>query len=146
MADVHTPEVRSYNMSCIKGKNTKPEEIVGKYLFSQGYRYRKNVTKLPGKPDIVLAKYKTCIFVNGCFWHKHEGCKYFVWPKSNVEFWKQKIKATVERDKRQHAELEANGWKIIVIWECQLKSDVREITLKKLCQQLNNNFMMISES
>jgi len=140
MSDVHTPETRSYNMSRIKGKNTKPEEIVCKYLFSHGYRYRKNVAKLPGKPDVVLAKYSTCIFVNGCFWHKHEGCKYFVWPKSNVEFWKQKIETTVERDKRQQAELKANGWKVIVIWECQLKPESRDFTLEKLCNQLLEGF------
>lgn len=87
--DVHSKEVRSYNMSCIKGKGTKPEEMVRKYLFSQGFRYRKNDKRLPGTPDIVLPKYKTVIFVNGCFWHGHE-CKYFVWPKNNAEFWKAK--------------------------------------------------------
>ena len=87
MADVHTPAQRSYNMSRIRGKNTKPEEIVRKYLFSMGFRYRKNDARLPGKPDIVLPKYKTVIFVNGCFWHRHDGCKYFVWPKSKEEFW-----------------------------------------------------------
>ena len=97
MSDVHSPETRSFNMSQIKGKNTKPEELVRRYLFSHGYRYRKNVSTLPGKPDIVLPKYKTCIFVNGCFWHKHEGCKYFVWPKNNAEFWEKKINGNVER-------------------------------------------------
>ena len=85
VADVHTPEQRSYNMSQIRNKNTKPEELVRKYLFSKGFRYRKNDARLPGKPDIVLPKYKTVIFVNGCFWHAHEGCKYFVWPKNNSE-------------------------------------------------------------
>ena len=88
--DVHDKQTRSFNMSRIKGKDTKPEEIVRKYLFKQGFRYRKNDKKLPGKPDIVLPKYKTVIFVNGCFWHKHDGCKYFVWPKSNQDFWKEK--------------------------------------------------------
>ena len=91
MTDTHSAKIRSYNMSKIKGANTKPEEIVRKYLFSRGFRYRKNDRRLPGKPDIVLPKYHTCIFVNGCFWHKHEGCKYFVWPKSNEDFWKDKI-------------------------------------------------------
>ena len=86
MADVHTPEQRSYNMSRIRSKNTKPEELVRKFLFSQGFRYRKNDARLSGKPDIVLPKYKTVIFVNGCFWHGHEGCRYFVWPKNNAEF------------------------------------------------------------
>ena len=89
--DVHDKPTRSYNMSQIKGKNTKPEEIVRKYLFAQGFRYRKNDKRLPGSPDIVLPKYKTVIFVNGCFWHGHEGCKCFVWPKNNAEFWKKKI-------------------------------------------------------
>ena len=99
--DVHDKKTRSYNMSQIKSKDTKPEEIVRKYLFKQGFRYRKNDKRLPGKPDIVLPKYKTVIFVNGCFWHEHEGCRYFVWPKSNTEFWKDKISKTVERDKRK---------------------------------------------
>ncbi len=119
--DVHSKEVRSYNMSCIKGKGTKPEEMVRKYLFSQGFRYRKNDKRLPGTPDIVLPKYKTVIFVNGCFWHGHEGCKYFVWPKNNAEFWKEKILQNIERDKRDFERLENAGWKVIVVWECQLK-------------------------
>ena len=96
MADVHTPEQRSYNMSRIRGKITKPEELVRKYLFAQGLRYRKNDARFPGKPDIVLPKYKTVIFVNGCFWHAHNGCKYFVWPKSNVDFWKKKINGNIQ--------------------------------------------------
>lgn len=119
--DVHSKEVRSYNMSCIKGKGTKPEEMVRKYLFSQGFRYRKNDKRLPGTPDIVLPKYKTVIFVNGCFWHGHEGCKYFVWPKNNAEFWKAKILQNIERDKRDFERLENAGWKVIDVWECQLK-------------------------
>ena len=119
--DVHSKEVRSYHMSCIKGKGTKPEEIVRKHLFSQGFRYRKNDKRLPGTPDIVLPKYKTVIFVNGCFWHGHEGCKYFVWPKNNAEFWKAKILQNIERDKRDFERLENAGWKVIVVWECQLK-------------------------
>ena len=119
--DVHSKQVRSYNMSCIKGKGTKPEEIVRKYLFSHGFRYRKNDKRLPGTPDIVLPKYKTVIFVNGCFWHGHEGCKYFVWPKNNAEFWKAKILQNIERDKRDFERLQNAGWKVIVVWECQLK-------------------------
>lgn len=119
--DVHDKKTRSYNMSQIKGKNTKPEELVRKYLFSQGFRYRKNDKKLPGSPDIVLPKYKTVIFVNGCFWHGHEGCKYFVWPKSNEEFWKKKIETNVSRDKQKTKVLEELGWKVIVVWECDLK-------------------------
>ena len=136
MADVHSPEIRSYNMSRIKGTNTKPEEVVRKYLFAKGFRYRKNVPDLPGKPDIVLPKYKTCIFVNGCFWHGHEGCKYFVWPKNNAEFWKEKISRNIERDVRTYKELGQLGWKIITVWECQLKSGKRDITLEELCQEL----------
>ena len=121
--DVHNKETRSYNMSCIKGKNTKPEELVRKYLFSQGFRYRKNDKRLPGHPDIVLPKYRTVIFVNGCFWHGHEGCKYFVWPQNNAEFWKNKINTNKERDRRKEDELKALGWKVIVVWECELKKD-----------------------
>lgn len=134
--DVHTKEVRSYNMSKIKGQNTKPEEIVRKYLFSQGFRYRKNDKRLPGSPDIVLPKYKTVIFVNGCFWHKHEGCKYFVWPKSNTEFWENKIETNVIRDKKKKLELEKSGWKVITIWECELKKEKIENTLSALCDSI----------
>ena len=97
--DNHSKKVRSYNMSRIRSTNSKPEDIVRKYLFSKGLRYRKNVKTLPGKPDVVLKKYKTVIFVNGCFWHGHQGCKYFVMPKSNTEYWNKKITGNVERDK-----------------------------------------------
>ena len=130
--DVHDKKTRSYNMSQIKGKNTKPEELVRKYLFSQGFRYRKNDKRLPGSPDVVLPKYKTIIFVNGCFWHGHEGCKYFVWPKSNEEFWKNKIQTNISRDERKIAALESQGWKVVVVWECELKSSLVEGTLQKL--------------
>ena len=136
MADVHSPETRSYNMSRIKGKNTKPEERVRKYLFSHGFRYRKNVYNLPGKPDIVLPKYKTCIFVNGCFWHKHEGCKYFVWPKNNADFWKKKINGNADRDLRQQQELQTLGWKVIVVWECELKSEKFEETMSSIIERM----------
>lgn len=134
--DIHDKKTRSYNMSRIKGKNTKPEELVRKYLFSQGFRYRKNDKRLPGSPDIVLPKYKTVIFVNGCFWHGHEGCKYFVWPKSNEEFWKNKIETNIARDKKKTDELEALGWKVIVVWECELKSVKCEKTLKDLIDKI----------
>ena len=130
--DVHDKETRSYNMSCIKGKNTKPEEIVRKYLFSQGFRYRKNDKRLPGTPDIVLPKYKTVIFVNGCFWHGHEGCRYFVVPKTNTEFWVNKIETNKQRDIRKINELQALGWKVCVVWECELKSKVSMQTLEQL--------------
>lgn len=120
--DVHSKETRSYNMSCIKGKSTKPEEIVRKYLFSQGFRYRKNDKRLPGTPDIVLSKYKTVIFVNGCFWHGHEGCRYYVVPKTRTDFWLNKTNNNIERDRRKNVELEKLGWKVITVWECELKS------------------------
>ena len=120
MADVPTPAQRRYNMSRIRSKNTKPEELVRKYLFSRGFRYRKNDARLPGKPDIVLSKYKTVIFVNGCFWHAHEGCKYFVWPKDNADFWKKKIEGNVLRDRKNFELLAAMGWRVVTIWECEL--------------------------
>ena len=109
MADVHSPEVRSYNMSRIRSKNTKLEELIRKYLFSQGFRYRKNDQRLPGKPDIVLPKYKTVIFVNGCFWHMHEGCKYNVWAQSNAEFWREKIHGNSLRDQENYRQLSEMG-------------------------------------
>lgn len=135
MADNHTKEIRSKNMSHIRSTNSKPEEIVRKHLFSHGFRYRKNVRKLPGCPDIVLAKYKTVIFVNGCFWHKHD-CPRFVWPSSNQEYWESKILRNVERDKQNAALLEELGWNIVVVWECELKKSVREQTLKKLADAI----------
>ena len=139
MADTKTPAERSENMSRIRSTNTKPEEIVRKYLFSHGFRYRKNDKRYPGKPDIVLPKYRTIIFVNGCFWHMHEGCKYFVWPRNNREFWRNKIEGNAERDKRKKTELELQGWNVITIWECQLKTVVRQETLARLCNEIKIN-------
>ncbi len=136
MADVHSPETRSYNMSRIHGKDTKPEELVRKYLFAQGFRYRKNYSRLPGKPDIVLPKYKTAIFINGCFWHGHEGCRYFVWPKNNSEFWKKKISGNIERDIKDQTLLSELGWRVIVIWECELKHSDTENTLDSLAKKI----------
>lgn len=136
--DVHDKKTRSYNMSQIKGKDTKPEEIVRKYLFSKGFRYRKNDKRLPGTPDIVLPKHRTVIFVNGCFWHGHEGCKYFVVPKTNTEFWLNKINANRERDSRYHAALVADGWKVIDVWECELRSLRSLKTLEQLVECLNS--------
>ena len=133
MADVKTPEQRSRNMAAIKGKDTKPEMIVRKYLFSRGLRFRVQVRKLPGTPDIVLPKYKTAIFVNGCFWHGHEGCKYFRLPKSNVEFWKEKIERNIERDRESMQALLDLGWKVVRVWECELRNKAnREETLNKI--------------
>jgi DNA mismatch endonuclease, patch repair protein len=132
MADVHEPEVRSYNMSRIKSKNTKPELIVRKFLFSKGFRYRIHDDKLPGKPDIVLPKYKTVIFIHGCYWHGHEGCKYFVIPKTNTEWWMNKINGNIQNDKKNISLLEIIGWKVIKIYECQLKKFDRNNTLLDL--------------
>lgn len=137
--DNHSKEVRSYNMSRIRSTNSKPEDIVRKYLFSKGLRYRKNVKTLPGKPDVVLKKYKIVIFVNGCFWHGHQGCKYFVMPKSNTEYWNKKITGNVERDKNVIVRLEELGWNVITVWECQLKKDKRENTLEYLYYNILRN-------
>lgn len=137
MPDNHTREVRSYNMSRIRGTGTKPEEMVRKYLFSKGLRYRKNVTKLPGKPDIVLPKYKTAVFVNGCFWHMHD-CGRFVWPQSNNDYWVKKISGNVARDKVNVTRLEEAGWNVIIVWECELKKDKRDDTLSKLFAQITS--------
>lgn len=138
MADNHSKEVRSKNMSRIRSTNTKPEETVRKYLFSKGLRYRKNVRALPGCPDIVLRKYNTVVFVNGCFWH-HHNCERFKWPKSNQEYWVPKITRNEERDKKNQALLSEMGWKVIVIWECQLKKDRAEETLGNLYQLITKD-------
>ena len=121
MADVFTPEKRSLIMSRIHGKDTAEEIKVRKYLFSQGFRYRKNVAKLPGKPDIVLPKYKTIIFIHGCFWHQHEGCKDAHIPKSRQEYWIPKLERNIRNDKKHIVDLEKMGWHVIVIWECEIK-------------------------
>ena len=123
-------------MSNIKSSGTKPEETVSKYLFSQGFRYRKNVKKLPGQPDIVLPKYETVIFVNGCYWHGHEGCKYFVMPKTNVEFWGNKIKYNQRRDTENHKKLKEMGWNVIIIWECEIRHYDKQLCLNNLINKL----------
>ena len=135
MADNHTPEVRSRNMSHIRSVNSKPEEKVRKYLFSKGFRYRKNDRRYPGKPDIVLPKYKTAIFINGCFWHKHD-CPRFVWPSSNEDYWVPKILGNVERDQKNHALLIEQGWKVLVIWEFQLKKKEFQATMDHLEKEI----------
>ena len=141
MSDRLTKEQRHKNMSAIRGKNTKPELLVRKFLFSRGFRYRLNHPRLPGHPDLVLRKYRTVIFVNGCFWHGHDGCKYFVLPKTNSEFWKNKIQKNKERDIKEQKELASMGWHCITVWECQLKPALREQTLKSLEYTLNHIFL-----
>lgn len=130
MADVHDKKTRSYNMSQIKGKDTKPEMIVRKHLHSKGYRYRLHVKDLPGKPDIVLPKYRTVIFVHGCFWHGHEGCRYFKIPGTRTEWWREKINKTVTNDEENIHKLTERGWNVYIVWECQLKPDKKDRTLK----------------
>ena len=134
--DKLTKEQRHRCMAAIKGKNTKPELLVRKFLFSRGFRYRLNHPRLPGHPDIVLRKYKTVIFVNGCFWHGHEGCKYYVIPKSNVEYWKTKIDRNRTRDVEVQTKLASMGWHFINIWECQLKPKSIQKTLESLANTL----------
>lgn len=136
MADSLSPEKRSWNMSRIKGKDTSIEIQVRKYLFNQGFRYRKNVKTLPGKPDIVLPKYHAVIFVHGCFWHRHPGCKYSYMPKTKVDFWQTKFDKNVQNDLLHEEELAAAGWKVFIIWECQLRGDQKERTLCSLIDNL----------
>lgn len=135
MADTHSKEVRSRNMSQIRSVNTKPEEKVRKYLFSKGLRYRKNVRTLPGCPDIVLPKYHSVVFVNGCFWHKHD-CGRFVWPSTNKEYWKKKITRNVERDLDNNQSLQSDGWNVYIIWECELKKKCEVDSLERLYREI----------
>lgn len=134
--DNRSKEARSKNMSHIPSKNTKPEEMVRKYLFSKGFRYRKNVSKLPGKPDIVLPKYHAVVFVNGCFWHGHQGCKWFVPPKTNTEFWNAKFQYNIERDRKNYSKLKALGWRVFVIWECEIRHGDAEKAMNSLATHL----------
>ncbi len=135
MADNKSPEERTLNMSRIRSANTKPEEKVRKYLFSKGFRYRKNDRRLPGKPDIVLPKYKAVVFVNGCFWHMH-GCSRSRLPKSNLEYWQPKIQRNINRDKSNYNQLEKEGWRVFIVWECELKKRIMEEKLDKLCDDI----------
>lgn len=137
MTDKLTPAQRHYCMSRIRSKNTRPEWVVRRFLFSNGYRYRIHVKQLPGTPDIVIQKLNTCIFVNGCFWHGHEDCSLYVLPKTNQEFWTNKINRNQARDHKAQLELKALGWHTIVIWECQLRPKQRQLTLKGLLRTLN---------
>lgn len=136
MTDIKDQAARSYNMSRIRCKDTKPELIVRQYLFSQGFRYRLHVKNLPGKPDIVLPKYRTVIFVNGCFWHGHQDCKYYRLPKSRVDFWKNKVDYNRKNDANTHDELCKLGWNVIVTWECELKTPSIDVVLKNIVEKI----------
>lgn len=141
MSDTLSPQQRHANMAAIRAKDTKPEIVVRKYLWKEGFRYRLNYPRLPGKPDMVLSKYRTCIFVNGCFWHGHEGCKFYTIPKSNVEFWQNKVRRNRERDLDVQHRLASMGWHCITIWECELKADKQKATLQSLIYTLNTIYL-----
>ena len=139
MSDIYSKSKRSDIMSKISGKETKPEILVRKYLFSLGFRFRKNVKDLPGKPDILLPKYKTIIFIHGCFWHGHD-CKRGALPETNQEFWQEKIEKNFERDIHNISELRKNGWSVIIIWQCEIKNkEAKNIRLRKLIEEIKNN-------
>lgn len=137
MSDVHDKQTRSYNMSRIKGKDTKPEIQVRKFLFANGFRYKLHDKKLSGKPDIVLPKLRTAIFIHGCFWHGHENCRYFVVPKTRTKFWLNKIAGNKQRDLENFSQLKNEGWKVLTIFECELKTQKQEKTLNKILTRLN---------
>lgn len=139
MTDVHSPAIRTFNMSRIRNKDTKPEIIVRKYLFSNGFRYRLHDKKLPGTPDIILPKYKTVVFINGCFWHGHQGCRNFIIPKTRTQWWTDKIMKNIANDEINIKKLNDAGWQIINIWECELKSSTAALTLSKLTHSLKIN-------
>lgn len=130
-------------MSHIRSKATKPEILVRRWLWTHGYRYRLNVKSVPGKPDIVMRKYRTAIFVNGCFWHGHEGCKLFVMPKTNTEFWQNKIEHNRQRDQRNYDILLQNGWQVIVLWQCKLAKEKIENTMQAVAIALNEKYLKI---
>ena len=137
------PQQRHRCMSHIRSKATKPEMAVRRWLWAHGYRYRLNVKSVPGKPDIVMRKYRTAIFVNGCFWHGHEGCKLFVLPKTNTEFWQAKIEQNRTMDTRIYDELMLAGWQVIVIWQCNLTKQKLEPTMQQVAVTLNHNLIKI---
>lgn len=141
MADIFSKSKRSEIMSKISGKETKPEILVRKYLFAHGFRYRKNVAHLPGKPDIVLPKYKTVIFINGCFWHGHKRCKKAILPTTNIEFWYKKINNNIIRDKKNKIELQKLGYRVIVIWQCHLTTKNADSYLRKMVIKLRENLI-----
>ena len=140
MADIHSKEIRSYNMSQVKARDTKPELIVRRFLFSNKLRYRLYDKKLQGKPDIVLRKYNSIIFIHGCFWHGHENCKYSALPKTRTEFWSDKIESNKNRDKKNIDQLKSDGWNVLIIYECELKKGKQEHTLNNILSNIQNQF------
>lgn len=136
MTDRISKEHRSWNMSRIRGKDTKPELMLRRLLHRTGFRFRLHTTSMPGKPDIVLSKYRTVIFVHGCFWHRHEGCSNATTPKTRPEFWQEKFDRTVERDREKRAQLEDAGWKVLIVWECELKNEPSKLEKKLLIRYL----------
>lgn len=138
MSDRISTEKRSWNMSQVRSKDTSIEVTVRKYLFHEGFRYRKNDKRLPGKPDVVLPKYRTVIFVHGCFWHRHEGCKRASMPATRVEFWQAKFNKNVENDRKNKSLLSELGWHVIVIWECEIKKNF-EATMGRVVMELKNH-------
>ncbi|KAF5030289.1 Very short patch repair protein [anaerobic digester metagenome] len=141
MADIHSKETRSYNMSRIRNKDTKPETMVRKYLFSKGLRFRKNDKRYPGHPDILLPKYKAAVFINGCLWHCHEGCPDFVLPKSNQDYWVPKLEKNRRRDEENYAALREDGWNVFIVWECELKKDTKAERLEQLYLEITKQFV-----
>ncbi len=139
MTDVHSKETRSYNMSRIRNKDTKPEMLVRKFLFSKGLRYSLHKKTLPGKPDLVFSKYNTVLFIHGCYWHGHERCKYFVPPKTRTEWWLNKINGNKLKDIENKKVLINLGWKVITVWECELKPQKKEKTLEKIFRKIKDN-------
>ena len=146
MADTLTPEQRHRNMAAIHSASTKPELKLRRTLWRLGFRYRVNDKKLPGKPDIVLPKYKTVIFIHGCFWHGHKGCKFYTVPKTNTDFWTAKISRNQERDQEEWRQLEAKGWSVIIVWECQLKKAALEETIRRVEEEIHLNGQQYQES
>lgn len=141
MADIKSPEQRSLNMSKIRSKDTKPEEYIRKLLFNHGYRYRKNVKNVPGHPDAWLARYNTAVFVNGCFWHRHEGCKYAYTPKSRIEFWNDKFQKNTARDKVVEDQLKEQGIRSLVIWECTVRKMMQKSNIESDTLNLVEDFL-----
>lgn len=139
MPDKMTERQRHECMSHIRSRDTGPETVLRKELFRRGFRFRKNVRMLPGMPDIVLPKYRTCIFVNGCFWHGHKGCRYYTVPKTNVGFWQDKVRRNIERDAKNTRDLEVLSWQVITVWECDLKSKNLAATLERVASGLSDN-------